>query len=72
MLDLKKYDNKRTITSFCFFLQNKKKWHEMAINGIAGCGYFSSDRAVTQYAKEIWGVEPTWEKQPSPAEHLEE
>ncbi len=32
------------------------KWMEMAIHNIAGCGKFSSDRTIRQYAEEIWGV----------------
>ncbi len=31
-------------------------WAEMAINNVAGMGWFSSDRAIRQYAKEIWNV----------------
>uniref|UniRef100_A0A0A9Y0L7 Alpha-1,4 glucan phosphorylase n=3 Tax=Lygus hesperus TaxID=30085 RepID=A0A0A9Y0L7_LYGHE len=45
---------------------NKKKWAEMAIHNIASSGKFSSDRTICEYAKEIWGAEPTWEKLPSP------
>jgi starch phosphorylase len=30
----------------------------MSILNVARCGFFSSDRAVQQYAKEIWGVKP--------------
>jgi starch phosphorylase len=33
-------------------------WSEKAIRNVAGMGVFSSDRTVTQYAREIWGVEP--------------
>lgn len=38
----------------------------MAINNIASSGKFSSDRTIAEYAKEIWDVEPTWEKLPPP------
>ncbi|BES94870.1 Glycogen phosphorylase [Nesidiocoris tenuis] len=47
---------------------NKRKWAEMAINNIASSGKFSSDRTIAEYAREIWGVEPSWEKLPSPHE----
>ena len=31
----------------------------MVIHNIASAGFFSSDRTISQYAREIWGVEPT-------------
>lgn len=45
---------------------NQEKWTEMAILNIASSGKFSSDRTIDEYAREIWGVEPTWEKLPAP------
>jgi len=48
--------------------QNQTKWLEMAINNIASSGKFSSDRTIAEYAREIWGVEPSWEKLPAPHE----
>lgn len=61
--------NKRLIFfSISFALQNQKKWLEMAIHNIASSGKFSSDRTIEEYAREIWGVEPTWEKLPKPSE----
>ncbi|XP_049764268.1 glycogen phosphorylase [Schistocerca cancellata] len=52
--------------------QNQSKWTEMAINNIASSGKFSSDRTIAEYAREIWGVEPSWEKLPAPHEPREE
>lgn len=52
--------------SFLFPRQNPKEWTKKAIYNIAGCGKFSSDRTIAQYAREIWGMEPTLEKLPSP------
>lgn len=40
----------------------------MAIMNIASSGKFSSDRTIAEYAREIWGVEPSWEKLPAPHE----
>merc|ERR1719510_839335 len=42
------------------------KWAEMAINNIASSGKFSSDRTIAEYAREIWGMEPSYEKLPDP------
>lgn len=38
------------------------------ILNIATSGKFSSDRTIAEYARELWGVEPTWEKLPAPYE----
>lgn len=48
--------------------QDQSKWLEMAIHNIASSGKFSSDRTIAEYATEIWGVKPTWEKLPAPHE----
>uniref|UniRef100_A0A3P8Z5D2 Alpha-1,4 glucan phosphorylase n=1 Tax=Esox lucius TaxID=8010 RepID=A0A3P8Z5D2_ESOLU len=47
-----------------------KEWTKKVIHNIAGCGKFSSDRTISQYAREIWGVEPSLEKIPAPDEQL--
>jgi starch phosphorylase len=33
-----------------------RKWYSMAIRNTAHVSWFSSDRTISQYAKEIWGV----------------
>ena len=40
----------------------------MSLMNIASSGKFSSDRTIEQYAREIWGVEPSREKLPAPHE----
>lgn len=45
-----------------------KEWAQKAIMNIASSGKFSSDRTIAQYGREIWGVEPSWEKLPAPHE----
>ena len=35
---------------------NKDKWTKKAIMNVARIGYFSSDRSITEYAKNIWNV----------------
>ena len=34
------------------------KWAEYALHNIAGMGKFSSDRAIQEYAKNIWDITP--------------
>lgn len=48
--------------------QDESRWVEMAINNIASSGKFSSDRTIAEYARDIWGVEPTWQHLPAPHE----
>ena len=36
--------------------QTPDKWAEYALHNIAGMGKFSSDRAIEEYAKNIWGL----------------
>ena len=36
----------------------KEEWTKIALRNIARCGKFSSDRTISQYADEIWDVEP--------------
>ena len=46
--------------------RDQAKWAEMAILNIASSGKFSSDRTISEYAREIWGMEPSYEKLPDP------
>ncbi|KAH7972642.1 hypothetical protein HPB52_014422 [Rhipicephalus sanguineus] len=45
-----------------------EEWAKMSLLNIASSGKFSSDRTICEYARDIWGVEPTWEKLPAPHE----
>lgn len=38
--------------------RDKSKWAEMAILNTARMGKFSSDRTISEYAKEIWKLDP--------------
>ena len=38
--------------------RDEEKWSEMAIFNIARSGKFSSDRTISEYASDIWGVKP--------------
>ncbi|CAG0889279.1 unnamed protein product [Darwinula stevensoni] len=47
---------------------NQAEWTSKAIMNIASSGKFSSDRTISEYARQIWGVEPCWDKLPDPSE----
>jgi starch phosphorylase len=38
--------------------RDQDRWTRMALANIANMGRFSSDRAVAEYARQVWGVEP--------------
>jgi starch phosphorylase len=40
------------------YKNDSAKWTHMSILNVANVGIFSSDRAIDEYAKEIWGAEP--------------
>lgn len=48
------------------------EWAKMCVHNIASSGKFSSDRTISEYAKEIWGVEPNDIKLPAPHETPDE
>lgn len=37
---------------------DKRRWAHMAILNTARCGKFSSDRTISEYARDIWKLEP--------------
>jgi len=38
------------------FWIDQKGWRAKAIRNIANVGWFSSDRTIAEYARQIWGV----------------
>ena len=36
---------------------NRSSWAEKALINISGMGYFSSDRAIAEYARETWNIQ---------------
>ncbi|VDI11092.1 glycogen phosphorylase, muscle form-like isoform X1 [Mytilus galloprovincialis] len=48
------------------------EWAKMCLLNIASSGKFSSDRTISEYAKDIWGVEPNDIKLPAPHETPED
>ncbi|HEY5814695.1 MAG TPA: glycogen/starch/alpha-glucan phosphorylase, partial [Terrimicrobiaceae bacterium] len=41
-----------------FAFQEKSQWAKKAILNTARVGKFSSDRAIREYARDIWKIEP--------------
>lgn len=51
------FDSYRAAQKLSSELYNDKyKWLKMSLNNIAGAGVFSADRAVKDYARDIWGI----------------
>ncbi|CAL8077178.1 unnamed protein product [Calicophoron daubneyi] len=48
--------------------KDEMKWAKMMLMNIASSGKFSSDRTIRDYARDIWGVEPSTVKLPPPFE----
>ena len=42
--------------------RNKGRWTKMSILNVARTGFFSSDRTIREYCKEIWNVSPVTKK----------
>ena len=54
LADFDSYRNAQKFITECY--NDKTKWAKMSLNNIAGAGIFSADRAVAEYAKDIWGL----------------
>jgi len=64
LADYTAYINTQDMVSKTY--ENTALWTKMAIHNIASSGKFSSDRTISEYAKDIWGVPPNYEKLPDP------
>jgi glycogen phosphorylase len=38
--------------------RDPEAWAAKAIANVAGMGFFSSDRTIAEYAREVWRIEP--------------
>ncbi|CAH2808021.1 MAG: Glycogen phosphorylase (EC [uncultured Caballeronia sp.] len=54
----------RTQTEVDLKFRDKEAWTRSAIENVAGMGIFSSDRAIAEYAHDIWRVEPLQVSEP--------
>lgn len=52
--DFDSYSNAQKLASQLY--SDKLKWQSMSLANIAGAGIFSADRAVSEYARDIWGL----------------
>ncbi len=52
LADFADYQKAEKYASECYM--DKKKWNKMSLRNIAGAGVFSADRAVDDYARDIW------------------
>ena len=52
LADFDSYRKAQAYITECY--NDKIKWAKMSLNNIAGAGIFSADRAVTEYADNIW------------------
>lgn len=52
LADFDSYRKAQAYITECY--KDKLKWAKMSLNNIAGAGIFSADRAVTEYADNIW------------------
>lgn len=56
LADLESYGDARSRASAAFV--DRARWNRMSIINTARTGWFSSDRTIQEYARDIWGVEP--------------
>lgn len=56
LADFADYSAKQQIVSKEYL--NRKKWNRMSLINIANAGRFSSDRAIRDYANNIWNMKP--------------
>lgn len=52
LADFDAYQCAQQYASECY--KNPEKWNKMSLHNIAGAGIFSADRAVEDYARDIW------------------
>ena len=56
LADLRSYSEAQDRVDAAY--RDAKKWNRMSLVNVARSGFFSSDRAVMEYARDIWHVKP--------------
>ena len=56
LADLRSYSEAQDRVDAAY--RNAKKWNRMSLVNVARSGFFSSDRSVMEYARDIWHVSP--------------
>lgn len=54
LADFEDYQRAQAFASECY--KDQTKWQKMSLENIACAGVFSADRAVEDYARDIWGL----------------
>ena len=54
LADFDDYQRAQAYASECY--KDQTKWQKMSLENIACAGIFSADRAVEDYARDIWGL----------------
>ncbi len=54
--DFQDYVDCQTQVDACY--RSREEWTRKSIINVARCGFFSSDRAIREYCKDIWHIEP--------------
>ena len=56
MADFRSY--REAQAKVCSLYQDRETWNRMSLMNIANSGIFSADRAVQEYARDIWHTSP--------------
>ncbi len=52
--------------------KDKDKWNRMSLMNISGAGRFAADRAINEYARDIWHTKSAFEKEENPEKPVAE
>jgi starch phosphorylase len=58
LADYRAYIDAQELTGETFL--DREKWSAMAIRNVAGSGKFSSDRTISEYASDVWKLNPVF------------
>jgi starch phosphorylase len=56
LADLRSYSEAQDRVDAAY--RDAKKWNRMSLVNVARSGFFSSDRSVMEYARDIWHISP--------------